>query len=75
MSITLSGRVEKSPLGINTWALVADDDQTYEIHQPAPSDLLQEGLSVQVEGSIRQDVMTLAMIGPVLEITHFEKIT
>jgi hypothetical protein len=31
-------------------------------------------LSVQIQGQVRDDVMTLAMIGPVLEVVSFEVI-
>ncbi len=72
MSITVQGTVQKSSMGTGTWALVAKDGQTYEIHQGAPSDLLKDGQQVTVEGTIRTDVMTMAMIGPVLEVSGFE---
>jgi hypothetical protein len=36
--------------------------------------LKQAGLKVSVKGEIRKDVMTFAMIGPVLEVQSFEAI-
>jgi cytochrome c-type biogenesis protein CcmE len=59
-------------MGAGTWALVSDQGETYEIYQGAPKDLLREGLQVKVNGTIRDDVMTIAMIGPVLEVKSFE---
>lgn len=73
MSITVTGKVQRSTMGTGTWALVADDGTTYELHQ-APKDLLQPEQTVKVIGQIREDVMTMAMIGPVLAVQSFEKV-
>jgi cytochrome c-type biogenesis protein CcmE len=73
-STTVQGTVQRSGMGAGTWALVTDKGETYEIHKGAPKDLLHEGLKVKVEGTIRDDVMTIAMIGPVLEVKHFHKV-
>lgn len=70
MNITVTGMIERKGLGSGTWALVSDD-KTYELHNP-PKELQKSGLKVTVKGQIREDIMTLAMIGPVLEITSFE---
>jgi hypothetical protein len=62
-------------MGTGTWALVTPDGSTYEILKGgAPKDLLQEGLQVKAKGKVREDVMTIAMIGPVLEVKSFEVI-
>jgi len=50
---------------------VATSGETYELHNP-PKDLQTAGLNVKVTGRIRGDVMTIAMIGPVLEVVSFE---
>ncbi len=71
MSIQVTGVVEHKDIGVGVWALVADSGATYEL-KDAPPDLLQPNLKVQVTGLIRDDVMTLAMIGPVLEVNTFE---
>ncbi|MGG6297308.1 hypothetical protein ACQ4M4_23180 [Leptolyngbya sp. AN02str] len=73
MSIHVEGTVQKSTMGAGTWALIGSNGQTYELHQGAPDDLLKDGLKVKVEGKIREDVMTIAMIGPVLEVQKFEQ--
>ncbi len=70
--ITVEGTIQRSGMGMGTWALVTSEGQTYEIHQGAPKDLLQPELRVCVKGEIRNDVMTIAMIGPVLEVKSFE---
>ncbi|NEQ95297.1 MAG: hypothetical protein F6K30_00945 [Cyanothece sp. SIO2G6] len=70
-TITIEGVVERSPLGTGTWSIVGTD-QTVEIFQAQPEEILQEGLRVRVTGQTRPDVMTLAMIGPVFEIDQFQ---
>lgn len=69
--ITVAGKVQRSSLGMGTWTLVAQDGTTYEL-KDAPKNLLQPGLAVRVTGIVRSDVMTIAMVGPVLEVQQFE---
>jgi hypothetical protein len=71
MSIKVTGKIERKGIGPGAWALVGEDGQSYELHN-APSDLKKSGIQVTVEGQVREDVMTFAMIGPVLEVTKFE---
>ncbi|MBW4690268.1 MAG: hypothetical protein KME27_00715 [Lyngbya sp. HA4199-MV5] len=70
-SIKVKGKIERKGFGTGTWALVSTSGDTYELHIP-PKELQTAGLTVKVEGQIRTDVMTIAMIGPVLEVNHFE---
>jgi hypothetical protein len=72
MSLTVEGTVARSMMGTGTWSLVTQDGHTYEIMKGAPKDLLQAGLKVKAKGQVREDVMTMAMIGPVLEVKSFE---
>lgn len=69
---TVEGSIQRSGMGAGTWALVTRDGNSYEIYQNAPKDLLQPGIQVRVKGQVRDDVMTIAMIGPVLEVKSFE---
>ena len=71
MSIQVTGIIERQGFGTGSWALVTDSGETYEL-KDAPPDLLQPNLKAEVTGLIRDDVMTLAMIGPVLEVNTFE---
>ncbi|XZN93369.1 MAG: hypothetical protein ACM65M_11340 [Microcoleus sp.] len=71
MSITVKGVIERQGLGPGTWALVGEDGETYEL-KDASSELKKEGLKVRVKGLVRKDIMTFAMIGPVLEVQSFE---
>lgn len=70
MIVELQGTIIYQDLGVGTWALVTPNQETYELKDP-PTSLRQSGLKVAVEGIIRDDIMTLAMIGPVLEIKSF----
>jgi hypothetical protein len=69
--MTVTGTIEKKGFGFGTWALVTDDGTTYEL-KDAPAELQQEGIQVEVKGKIREDVMTIAMIGKVLEIESYK---
>jgi hypothetical protein len=71
MSITVKGVIDRKGFGTGTWAIDTEQGETYELHQP-PKDLQKAGLKVKVEGEIRDDIMTMAMIGPVLEVKKFQ---
>lgn len=71
MSIQVTGIIEHKDIGAGAWALVTEYGEIYEL-KDAPPDLLQPNLKAEVTGLIRDDVMTLAMIGPVLEVESFE---
>jgi hypothetical protein len=72
MSITVTGTIEHRDIGTGAWALVTDDGVTYEILRGADKNLLQAGQKAKVTGKVREDVMTVAMIGQVLEVKSFE---
>lgn len=74
MSINVTGTIQRNEMGAGTWALVGDDGTTYEILKGASKDLLKPGQKVSVVGQVKQDVMTFAMIGPVLEVQSFDVI-
>lgn len=71
MSISVKGVIERKGLGTGTWALVTDSGETYEL-KDVPDELKKSDLKVKVEGQVRDDVMTIAMIGPVLEVKSFK---
>ncbi len=74
MSITVTGKIEQPGVGLGTWAIITETGETYELKDPPPQ-LCQEHPKVKITGIIRDDIMTLAMIGPVLEVNSFEIIT
>lgn len=71
MSITITGKIERKDIGIGAWALVTQAGETYELKE-APQELCQSQAKVKVTGKVRDDVMTIAAIGPVLEVDSFE---
>jgi len=70
--IVLEGTIARTQMGPGTWTLTTADGSTYELHANLPRALQQPGLSVRLQGQIRDDVMTLAMVGPVFEVTDYE---
>lgn len=69
----ITGTIAWKDIGVGTFALVSELGQTYEL-KDAPPELCQDGLKVKITGQIREDVMTFAAIGPVLEVQSFEAI-
>lgn len=63
----VKGQVQYSPLGFGTWVLKTDSGETYQLYKP-PASIQKEGLRVEVEGRLRDDIMTVAMVGRVLEV-------
>ena len=76
MNIKITGTVEYVDIGTGSWVIFADTeqqtDQQYEIWQPAPQEILQDGLKVSVTAKIRDDVMSMAMLGDIIEILDFQ---
>jgi hypothetical protein len=72
MSITVTGTIQHRDIGTGAWALVTEEGVTYEILRGADKNLLKAGQKAKVTGKVREDVMTVAMIGPVLEVKSFE---
>jgi hypothetical protein len=75
MSITLTGTIQHRDIGTGAWALLTDEGVTYEILRGADKNLLKVGQKAKVTGQVREDVMTVAMIGPVLEVKSFEALS
>ncbi|MFB6276791.1 MAG: DUF5818 domain-containing protein [Halothece sp.] len=71
--ITVTGTIEKREVGIGAWALVTDEGTAYELRNP-PEVLCQPQQRVKVTGTIRNDIMSLAMIGEILEVESFEQV-
>ena len=72
MNIQIVGTVEYVDIGTGAWAIATDTDQQYEILEPVPSELLQDGLKVSVTAKIRDDVMSMAMVGDIIEVLDFQ---
>ncbi|MGY6530654.1 MAG: hypothetical protein ACXITR_12095 [Cyanobacterium sp.] len=70
MMIKVSGKVEYRAIAVGAWALVTKGGKTYELYNP-PEDLKQDGITIEVEGVIRDDVMSISMIGKILEVGSY----
>jgi hypothetical protein len=70
--ITIEGTVQRSTLGTGTWAFVTREGVTYELMKGTPKELLQSGAAAKVTGQVREDVMSIAMIGAILEVKSFD---
>jgi len=72
MTIKITGNISKKGFGFGVWALETEDGTVYELKDPT-SELTKITKSVTIEGVIREDIMTIAAIGPVLEIKSFQE--
>ncbi|MGM3304681.1 hypothetical protein ACSQ6I_01600 [Anabaena sp. WFMT] len=72
MTITVTGKIERRNIGLGAWAFVTDEGITYEIPKSTDKNLLKSGQTAKITGNVREDVMTTAMIGSVLEVNSFE---
>lgn len=75
MNVTITGTIERRNIGLGVWAFVTEDGVTYQIPKSADKNLLKSGQKAKVTGQVRNDLMTTAMIGPVLEVDDFELMT
>lgn len=67
------GKIEHKDLGMGTWVLVSENGETYELYN-APTELYESNLKVEIVGKIRDDVMSMAMVGKILEVESFKTI-
>ncbi|MBL1211456.1 hypothetical protein [Geminocystis sp. GBBB08] len=65
--IKITGIIKYQDIGVGVWTLVSESGETYELYKPSES-IRQDGLKVRVEGKIRDDIMSMAMVGKILEI-------
>lgn len=67
----IKGKIEHKDLGMGTWVLVSESGKNYELYNP-PDSLCKKDLKVEIVGKIRDDVMSMAMVGDILEVNSFE---
>lgn len=65
------GKVQRQSVGMGVWSLVSQAGDIYELHNP-PAEICRDNLSVKIIGQIREDIMTTAMIGSVLEVGSYQ---
>ncbi len=68
--MTVTGTVKYQPVGVGTWTIVSDKGVTYELYKP-PAEIKENDLKVTIEGKIKKGIMTIAMVGDVLEIDSY----
>jgi len=73
MSETLIGKLEYKSVGLGAWVLITSEGKTYQLYKP-PAELLKVQDKVKIVGKIRNDVMTVSMLGPILEVISFIKV-
>jgi len=75
MNVTITGTIERRNIGLGVWAFVTEDGVTYQIPKSADKNLLKSGQKAKITGKVREDLMTAAMIGSILEVHSFEVMT
>lgn len=69
----VTGKVKWIDQGSGTWGLEGNDGKTYELYGSKAEEMsAMEGKQVSVQGDVRQDIMTMAMVGPVLEVKSYK---
>ena len=69
--IQIKGKLKYYNIGTGTWGLISEDGTKYELLKSAFTESFKDDIEVIVEGIIRNDVMSLAMIGKILEVKSF----
>jgi hypothetical protein len=66
----IKGKIDYKDLGMGSWVLVSQTGETYELDDP-PAELCKSNLQVEVTGLIQENVMTIAMVGPLFKVQSF----
>ena len=67
----ITGKIKRQAIGTGVWSLVNQAGESYELYKP-PTEICQDNLQVKITGHIKEDIMTVAMIGQVLEIKSYQ---
>ena len=73
MTVTLIGKLEYKSVELGCWVLVTSEGKIYQLYRPTAELLKIEG-QVKIIGKIREDIVTLSMLGTILEVTDFQKV-
>lgn len=65
--VKVTGIIKYQDIAVGVWTLISDSGETYELYKPS-GNICQDGLKVTVQGKIRDDIMSMAMVGKILEI-------
>jgi hypothetical protein len=66
----LTGRVVYRDLEGGVWVLEGDDGRTYQL-AGGDRKIKKDGQRVEIEGEVARDLMTIAMVGPVLNVATY----
>lgn len=66
----LTGRVVYRDIEGGVWVLEGDDGTTYQL-AGGDRKIKKDGQRVEVEGDVARDLMTFAMVGPVLNVDSY----
>ncbi|MEO0455820.1 MAG: hypothetical protein AAF152_04455 [Cyanobacteria bacterium P01_A01_bin.114] len=73
-TIIVKGTIQWIDMGAGSWAIVTDDKQTYQLCGETTR-LEKKGLKARVEGILRNDMLSMVMAGPILEVKNYEILT
>jgi hypothetical protein len=73
MSFSVIGKVDRVEFGSGAWILKTDSGETYELMN-MPAELADIKSKVEITGTIRDDVMSFAMVGSILEVESFKQL-
>jgi len=73
-TINVTGTVTHYDLEGGFWAIKGDDGKTYDPVSGLPTEFQQEGLRVRVEAVPRPDMVSIHMVGALVEIKKIEKL-
>ena len=68
--MTFTGRVVYRDLEGGVWVLEGDDGTTYQL-AGGDRKIKKDGQRVEIQGEVARDTMTIAMMGPVLNVTSY----
>jgi cob(I)alamin adenosyltransferase len=66
----LTGKVVYRDIEMGVWVLEGDDGRTYQL-AGGDRKLKKDGHRVEVQGEVDEEVMTAAMVGPVLNVGSY----
>jgi hypothetical protein len=73
-SFTIDGVMHHTNLEGGCWVFRASNGQSYELIGDAAKDLLREGLRAEVVVRPRRDVMSICMVGKIVEVVEVKEI-
>ena len=66
----LKGRVAFRDIEMGVWVLEGDDGHTYQL-AGGDRKIKKDGARIEIDGEVDRDVMTTAMVGPVLHVKSY----